>query len=361
MGKYSFNSDIRRSESVNWIIFIALFLLGFVGLFVLSTTNSGLFWQQSVYLLLGAIIIYVISRLDPVVLWWFAPYGYMLSVLLIAATYFSPAIRGASRWIQIGPSQLQPSELVKPFLVLAFARAMATYSPRQLKWMLLHGILFFIPFFLVFKQPDLGTALVYGAVWITMSIGGGLSLTFLSFCIMLISVGFPYIWQHLAEFQKNRITTFLNPALDPSGAGYNALQSMIAVGSGQLFGRGLGRGTQSHLRFLPEFHTDFIFATLIEELGFAGGITLLFLYAVLLWQLMKEYIKGLVGSTFLFFYTTGLFAMILSQVVINTGMNMGIIPVTGITLPLVSYGGSSILSLSLAFGMLLALRKDQLT
>lgn len=359
MGTNGVNNYHKKEEPVNWAIYIPLILLSVVGLFVLSTISLELFWQQAIFILIGAGIIYITSRLDPVVLWWLAPYGYIISVLLIAAAYIGPSIRGASRWIQIGGFQLQPSEIVKPLLILAFARAMTSFSPRQLSRLLLHGLLFVVPFLLVFKQPDLGTSLVYGSMWLSMGIAGGLSLLVLAAGVALATIGFPYIWQHLADFQKARITTFLNPALDPKGAGYNALQAMIAVGSGQLFGRGLGRGTQSHLRFLPEYHTDFIFATLIEELGLIGGVVLLLLYISLLWQLIKKYLRGNTQDTFVFLYTIGLFAMLLSQVVINTGMNMGIIPVTGITLPLVSYGGSSILSLSLAFGIYVALQKTK--
>ncbi len=170
-----------------------------------------------------------------------------------------------------------------------------------------------------------------------------------------ISLLLPFLWSHLASYQQSRILTFINPALDPKGAGYNALQSMIAVGSGQWWGRGLGRGTQSHLRFLPEFHTDFIFATLVEELGFLGGTLLLTGYAFLLYRIITPIFAGAVEDTRLFIYSFGLFAMLMSQIVINAGMNMGLFPITGITLPFVSYGGSSILSTAISFGILWAL------
>jgi len=249
--------------------------------------------------------------------------------------------------------------MVKPLLLLAFARAIASYSPRHVKWLWVHALLFAVPFFLVFRQPDLGTSIVYGSAWVAMLMAGGFPLGLLVSGAVVGIAGLPLFWKTLAGYQKARILTFINPASDPSGAGYNALQAMIAVGSGQLFGRGLGRGTQSHLRFLPEFHTDFIFATLVEELGFIGGLMLFVLYGALLWQLLKPYIRGSVGNPFVFFYTIGLFGILLTQVVINAGMNMGIIPVTGITLPFVSYGGSSILSLCIAFGLLVALRRER--
>ncbi len=342
---------------VDWVVILCVTMLGLAGLFILLTTNIGLFWQQLGFLVLGAGIMYVVSRLDPVILWWFAPYGYIASLFVLILPYFGPSIRGAHRWIMIGGEQIQPSEIVKPLLLLAFARLITTYSPRSLRWIFLHGAAILIPALLVFKQPDLGTALVYMFSWFFMMLAGGLSILFVGVVIVIFVLLMPFLWHLLAEYQKNRIETFINPALDPRGAGYNAMQAMIAVGSGGFFGRGLGRGTQSHLRFLPEYHTDFIFATFIEELGFLGGISLLFLYATLLWQILLPHIRGRMGNPFVFFYTIGLFGVILTQVLINSGMNMGIIPVTGITLPLVSYGGSSILSLALAFGLLFAMRR----
>ncbi len=357
MARSTFRIYNRDTSVVDWPILLCIILLGLVGLFILLTTNMELFWLQLGFLIVGALIVYAVSQFDDVVLWWVAPYGYVLSILLLIVTYLGPQVRGATRWIMLGSIQIQPSEIAKPLLLLAFARMMTSFSPRSLRYIFLHGVFLLIPALLVFKQPDLGTSLVYVFSWIFMMIAGGLSSVFVIASFVAFGFAAPFLWNVLAQYQKNRILTFLNPALDPSGAGYNALQAMIAVGSGQLFGLGLGRGTQSHLRFLPEYHTDFIFATLVEELGFLGGASLLILYGVLLWKILEPYIRGRVGNPFVFFYTVGLFGMLFVQVVINSGMNMGIIPVTGITLPLVSYGGSSILSLALAFGILFGLRR----
>lgn len=348
----------KDKHSLDWVILVSLVLLGLIGLFVLLTTNTSLFLQQLLFLVVGGGIIWFLTGLDSIVLWWFAPYAYALSLLLLATSYLGEPIRGASRWIVIAGFQLQPSEIVKPLLILAFSRAMVEFSPRSWRNVVLHVLLFVMPFLLVFRQPDLGTSIVYAASWLAMLVAGGFPLILFVIGGAGAILGFPMFWNALASFQKARIHTFLDPASDPQGAGYNAIQAMIAVGSGQLLGRGLGRGTQSHLRFLPEYHTDFIFATLVEELGFVGGLVLLMLYGVLLWQLIRPYVRGMVGNPFVFFYTIGLFGTLLTQVVINTGMNMGIIPVTGITLPFVSYGGSSIISLCIAFGLLLALRKS---
>ncbi len=351
MGKHTVNID--------WLTGLLLLCIALLGLFLLLTVNTGLFTQQLIFFIFGVILMVLVSLVDPVILWWFAPYGYVLSLVFLVLSYFGPSIRGSTRWIVIGGAQLQPSELAKPFLLLAFSWFMTKYSPRQAKNLPLHALLFFLPFALVFKQPDFGTSIVYGSMWLTMIIAGGIPLVVLLLAAAVGVVVFPFIWSVLALYQKARVLTFLNPALDPRGAGYNALQAMIAVGSGQLLGRGLGRGTQSHLRFLPEHHTDFIFATLIEELGFAGGLLLLLAYGFLLHRIISPLIKGVTIDPKVFMYSAGLFAMLLSQAFIHAGMNMGLIPITGITLPLVSYGGSSILATLVSFGLLWAIRSKE--
>ena len=238
---------------------------------------------------------------------------------------------------------------------------MEKYPPRQLRYFPIHFIFFFIPFLLVFTQPDLGTSIVYFFMWFSMMIAGGLSLFTVAFFGLVLFFLLPVGFSWLRDYQRTRILTFLDPALDPKGAGYNAIQAMIAVGSGQFFGRGLGRGTQSHLRFLPEFHTDFIFATLVEEFGFFGGFLLLLSYALLFIRIIIVTFTGAKHTLFVFTYAFGLFSMLLVQVFINAGMNMGLVPITGITLPLVSYGGSSVLSVAIGFGLLWALLKDKTT
>lgn len=342
----------------DWLTTILILCLSFFGLFLLLTINQSLFYQQLFYIVIGAFLLVGFSKLDAATLWALAPASYVISCIFLVLTYFGPHVRGAARWIFIGGVQFQPSELVKPFLLLAFARLISQYSPRTWRYLPLHFILFFIPFILVFKQPDLGTSLVYLGFWMGMMLAGGLALSLLAIGGIFFVVVLPIIWKILAEYQKKRILTFLDPELDPVGAGYNAIQAMIAVGSGGFWGRGLGRGTQSHLRFLPEFHTDFIFATLVEELGFLGGLGLLLGYLALLWRILTPLIMGKIKQIFPFIYTIGLFSTILVQIFINSGMNMGIIPVTGITLPFVSYGGSSILSFSVAFGLLWAVRRN---
>jgi rod shape determining protein RodA len=347
----------RILRGIDGIMMAVLTGISCFGLFILLSINQELFWEHLGFLIVSLVVILIISRFDGLLLQYLSPYLYIISICLLGATFLFPEIRGAARWIPIGPFQLQPSELVKPFMLLAFASFMSHKSPRKVKNIPLLVFLFAIPFFIIFRQPDLGTSIVYFSGWSAMMFAGGIPIALIILAVIISAIAAPIGWNLLERFQQLRILTFLNPAFDPSGAGYNAYQAMIAVGSGQLLGRGLGRGTQSHLRFLPEFHTDFIFATLVEELGFIGGFLLILLYGYLLWRIIRPLIKQEETNDVSYFYAVGVFAMIFTQVIVNVGMNIGIIPITGITLPLISSGGSSLISLGIMFGILFALRK----
>lgn len=347
----------RALKHIDWIDILILGCLGAFGLSILLSISTTLATQQFFYMLLATILILGTVNLEVSVLVLFAPLGYLIALGLLVMSYFGPVIRGATRWIIVAGIQLQPSELVKPLLLLSFAWFMTRFPPKNFRNTAMHLGVFLVPFLLVYKQPDLGSALVYASFWLAMMIASGFPFRIFLMLVLVVGILTPTVWGSFHNYQQARILTFLNPQLDPRGAGYNALQAMIAVGSGKFLGRGLGRGTQSHLRFLPEFHTDFIFATLVEEFGFFGGLMLLAGYGSLLWRIVRPLIRGVVDEIFPFVYSIGLFAMMLSQIFINTGMNMGIIPITGITLPFVSYGGSSILSISIAFGMLWVFRQ----
>jgi len=206
-----------------------------------------------------------------------------------------------------------------------------------------------LPIFLIFRQPDLGTTLVILAVWLGMILAQGLELKFLLSLLILSAVGLPFSWLFLKDYQKLRILTFLNPESDPLGAGYNLIQAMIAVGAGGIFGRGLGRGTQSQLAFLPEARTDFIFASLAEELGLFGSLILLLLFLFLSLRILKAAREA--PDDFGYYLCAGVFSLLTFQVFVNVGVNIGILPITGITLPLVSQGGSSVLAVMTCLGL----------
>lgn len=349
----------KFTHIIDWVDLVLFLTVGSFGLSILLSVSQELFLQQFIILIVALCIGSFVAVIEHTLLMWAAPFAYVASIMFLAVSYLGPAIRGATRWISIAGIQLQPSELVKPFLLLSFAWAMHTFPPKTVRNVALHFGLFIIPFLLVFRQPDLGSSIVYGVMWLAMMIAGGFPIRYVVLGFLVAVLLMPLGWHSLHDYQRARITTFINPGVDPRGAGYNAIQAMIAVGSGQLFGRGLGRGTQSHLRFLPEYHTDFIFATLVEELGFLGGSILLVAYGALLWRIIRPLVAGVISAVAPFVFSVGLFSMILTQIVINTGMNMGLIPITGITLPLVSFGGSSLLSLAVSYGILWSMRRGR--
>jgi len=343
-------------RNIDWYQLILLLVIGIFGAGILLTVDGSLFSQQLFFLIVGLVFLAGFSFVDSFLYVWFSPIAYVFSMIFLLTAFLGPSIRGATRWFIIFGMQIQPSELIKPFVLLGFAYFITKYPPRNVRNICIQIGLFLIPFIMIFRQPDLGTGLVYASFWLSMMIAGGLPLWVFGVGVGGFTALLPFLWHTLAQYQKNRIFTFLTPTLDPGGTGYNAIQSMITVGSGQVWGKGLGLGTQSHLRFLPEYHTDFIFATLVEELGFIGGAMLLVLYGLLLWRILKPFMKRDTDDMYVFVYSIGLLTMLLSQITINTGMNMGILPITGITLPLVSYGGSSLLSILSAFGIGMALR-----
>lgn len=347
----------KFAHIIDWVDLVLFLTVGSFGLSILLSVNQDLFLQQLIILIVAIGIGSFVAVIDSTLMMWAAPIAYVVSLVFLAVSYLGPEIRGATRWISIGGIQLQPSELVKPLLLLSFAWAMHTFPPKTVKNVVIHFGLFIIPFLLVFRQPDLGSSIVYGVMWLAMMIAAGFPIRYVGLGFLMAVLLLPLGWRGLHDYQRARISTFINPGIDPKGTGYNAIQAMIAVGSGQLFGRGLGRGTQSHLRFLPEYHTDFIFATLVEELGFLGGSILLVTYSALLWRIIRPLVVGVISAVVPFVFSVGLFSMILTQIVINAGMNMGLIPITGITLPLVSYGGSSLLSLAVSYGILWSVRR----
>jgi rod shape determining protein RodA len=213
-----------------------------------------------------------------------------------------------------------------------------------------------IPFLLVFVQPDFGSAIIIFFIWFGMTLVSGISKKHLMVVFSLGLLAFAALWFFVfADYQKSRIRTFLNPLSDVQGVGYNAYQSTIAVGSGQVFGKGVGYGTQSRLKYLPEYETDFIFAAFSEEWGFVGSLTVVILYALVIWRILR--IAMFASTNFEMLFAIGLATLIMSHTIINIGMNIGLMPVTGITLPFMSYGGSNILMLFSGLGILMAMNK----
>lgn len=295
------------------------------------------------------------SKLTPIL------YGLMVTLLLVVMVTGKTAL-GATRWINLGFFQFQPSELAKLILIIVLARFISEHYDQmdRPRYLIQSAIYMIIPLVLVLAQPDLGTAMVLCVIWLVMVMITKISKVYF---VALAAAGvllFPVIYKLLGTYQKARLAVFLNPTADPQGRGYNVLQSTVSVGSGQLFGRGLAAGSQSQLNFLPSQHTDFIFAVLSEKLGFIGGLLLLLMFGLLL-------ARGLIISyraqdRFGMFLAVGIVTMFLFHLFINVGMNMGITPVTGIPLPFVSYGGTSLLIGMIGVGLLesIAVRRKKL-
>lgn len=332
---------------LDWWLVIPGLLLSLVGLTLHYATIPQLASTQLFFLLLSWGVFLFLSMTDYTIFFTLARHLYALSLAFLASPFiFGLASRGAHRWLQIGTFSLQPSEIVKPLLLIFFATIAATPSSHRRLWLMLALL---PPTVLVFFQPDLGTTLVILAGWATVFFTHLSPKSAVILLLLVVIFSLPLSYFFLQEYQRQRLITFLNPYHDPLGQGYHLLQSLIAVGSGQLWGRGLGHGSQSQLRFLPEFHTDFIFATLAEAFGFVGGLGVILLLLILIWRLYR--ISQLARQPVAAYFCIACAALLGFQTFINIGMNLGLAPVTGITLPFLSYGGSSLLSVGITLGL----------
>jgi rod shape determining protein RodA len=330
------------------LITIPSTLLIVLGLTILRSIVPDLFTSQLIFAIFAVLIFIFASSIDSEVFFSLGSLGYFFFLIL---TMSLPVLgflsRGATRWIQLGSFTLQPSELLKPFLLLALAHVATFHSTRQNLLLMLLGV---IPILIVFIQPDLGTSLVLFVGWCGFVLTRFRLKSLISLFLIFMISAFPIYQFILKDYQRQRITTFINPYTDPLGRGYHIIQSMIAVGSGQLFGRGLGHGTQTQLRFLPEHHTDFIFSSISEELGFVGSSITILLYFVLLFRIYR--ISQETTDTKSALFCLSALGMLGFQIFVNIGMNIGLSPITGITLPMLSYGGSSLLSTSIILAVI---------
>lgn len=334
---------------------IPALLLFSLGIVVIYSSSGVLALQQILFGLVGLMIVFSLRFFDYRLLRSILKPAYFLVTVLLLVTFFlGSETRGSIRWIPLGPFNFQPSEFAKPILILSLA---AFWSKHLPSWKsVLKSILIFLPLaVLIFEQPDLGTALTVMFIWMVMLLAANISFKKLLMLSLVGLIILPVGWFLLHDYQRERFVSFLYPAKDPLGVGYNVIQSTIAVGSGELFGRGLGRGTQSRLQFLPEFRTDFIFATMAEELGLFGSLIILILYGVLFGMLFKLLFK--LNDQFGELILIGVMSMLFFQTGVNMGMNLGLLPITGITLPLLSYGGSSLITTFLCLGLAFSVKR----
>lgn len=275
-------------------------------------------------------------------------YGVSLCAL-IAVSLFGAMGMGARRWISTPLLSFQPSEVMKVVLILVLARVLSEKPPTSLRRLIVPSFLVLVPALLVLKQPDLGTAFIIGFIGLAMFWSAGVSSVILGGGLLGTMILTPFFWRTLRPYQQKRIMTFLFPEVDPLGQGYHILQSKIGLGSGCLWGKGFLGGSQNHLGFLPERHTDFIFSSFCEEFGFIGAIVLIATYGLLLLCIFTSTIN--VRSEFVRLLSAGVMIFIFAHVFINMGMTVGILPVVGVPLPLLSYGGTSLLSFFCALGL----------
>ncbi len=349
----------HRIYRLPWLFLLIISLIAALGIVTLQSVrinNVAIYADQQLLRYLMALAILMTTALVPPQIWMRASYPLftlaVVLVLLVPVIGVSPPGAGARRWLMAGSISIQPSELLKIALVLALARYYQSVPARHISrpaFLAIPALMILAPLAPIFLQPDLGTALLVAMI------GGGMvflagvnSLYFVTLALVLV-LALPFLWQNLLPYQRERIFSYLDPERDPLGAGYHLLQSKIAIGSAGLWGKGSGNATQSRLDFLPEKHTDFIFAMFTEERGFVGAGFLLFLYilafAILLLMALRT--RMLYGRLVIAGMTLTLFL----YVFINIGMVMGMLPVVGVPLPLMSYGGTSILSIMFGLGI----------
>lgn len=318
-------------------------VLSFISLIVLSSIDFFYFKIQFFYLLIAllAFVCFLKINLD-LISDFYIPIYFISVLMLLFVLFLGHASHGAVRWFNVFGLSLQFSELLKPFLAISLAKFISGNRSLKYNFFVSFIFLFFVSF-LIFKQPDLGSALVYGlSFFLALFLIGFPKVYFLTIFMPLILL-FPLIWNFfLHSYQKARILSFLKLSYDPLGASYNMIQSIISIGSGQLYGKGFMLGTQSALHFLPERHTDFIFATLSEEMGFLGSFIVIFLAGLLFFNFFKLILK--LENGFNKNLTIISFSVIFIEFILNAGMNMGVLPVVGVAMPFVSYGGSSLVS-----------------
>jgi len=355
------------------IIAVLIACIGILSIYSSTYQKEGDPWQllykrQILWVILGLVLFLFISNFNYRRLWDMTYFLYALALFLLLLVFILGITRlGAQRWLKIIWFNVQPSEIAKLVLVIFLAKYFSTKSVDDvslkvnrlgiLRAFILPFLFIAIPMGLIIEQPDLGSGAMVLFIFLAMLYLSGVRLRYILLFLLIIIISLPVLWQILRDYQKDRLLVFLNPNIDPLGAGYTVIQSKIAIGSGGLLGKGWLSGTQSQLHFLPESHTDFIFATFAEEWGFFGSSVLLFLYYLLIRQGIAVAQKT--GDNFGRLLACGISLMLAIQIFINIAMNLGLAPVVGIPLPLMSYGGSSIFVTFASLGILANINKTR--
>lgn len=357
------NLVLKRIKELDFILLFLVLSIATIGLLSINSSNPGLFSRQLIFIIIGVILMFFVSFID-----WRAfrenPYliliMYFFSIFsLYGLLVFAPAIRGVQRWYRIGDFLFDPKEIFKIVIIILLAKYFSTRHVEMYKisHIILSGVYVFIPALLIFLQPDLGSAMILVIMWIGVLLISGIKLKHFLIIIFIGLLALSLGWMFfLKDYQKDRAVAFINPQLDPQGIGWGQAQAKIAVGSGGLFGKGIGNGTQTQYGFLPEPETDYIFSAISEEMGFVGAGTLIILYALFLWRIMIIVLHS--KTNFPRLFASGFIIFVLTQAFINIGMNLGLLPIIGTPLPLVSYGGSNLLFIFLGLGILQSIRRE---
>jgi len=328
--------------------FSIIFLL-ILSVIVLKSVAPSIFPLYFLSVFIGVGAFFLFSQLDFDIVSLFSKHLYIFSIILLLATLIIGSVtRGTIRWIPIGPISLQPAEIVRPFLLIFFANYL-TYGTLDSVKIVKTFALALLPVFLIFIQPSLGVSVLTLVGFLGVLVSSKIDKRYIFFGLVALLVVSPIFWLIMAPYQRLRLTTFITPSSDPLGAGYNSLQSTIAAGSGKITGLGLGRGIQTQLSFLPEKQTDFVFSAISEELGFVGALMSIIASFIILYRL-TIYMEKAVSSAARA-YLSGFFLTYLLQIFIHIGMNIGLLPVTGLPFPLVSAGGSSLLATMIGLGI----------
>lgn len=350
----------NKLNNIDWTLIVLIAPIFFSGLITMKTFNPGdsdyFFQRQIIWGVLGIFIFIAFSMIE----WnYFKRSGflfifYIIGILfLLGLLLYGKTTRGAISWFKLPFFSIEPSEPIKLLVILTLAKyfSLRHIEIAHIKHILISGLYAAIPVFLIFLQPDIGTASIIFFIWLGIIINSGVSKKHILLVMILIAAIFILSWFFVLEpYQKLRISIFLNPLSDPRGAGYNALQSTIAIGSGGFFGKGIGFGTQSRLNFLPEQETDFIFASFAEEWGFLGVIFIFIFFSVFIWRILN--ISFLSKNNFQYLFGVGLSMYFMSHFLINVSMNVGIFPITGTPFPFMSYGGSNLITSLAGLGIL---------
>jgi len=352
-----------QKTNIDWVLFFAILPLLGAGLVTMNSfvEDSYFFGRQLIWIAVSLAIFFSFSfvdfrflkRTDVLVTLFLLSCG--LLIFLIAA---GQVTKGAQSWLDFGAFSFQPSDPIKILVILILAKYFSRrhIEIAHIRHILVSGFYAMTPFVLVFLQPDFGSAVIIFMIWFGMVLVSGISKKHLLLVFTIGILSFGFLWTSVFEdYQKQRIMTFVHPLTDIQGAGYNSYQSTVAVGSGQLLGKGVGYGTQSRLKFLPEHETDFIFASFAEEWGFLGVLLLFILFGIVIWRILLNAMLG--ATNFETLFGLGLAILFMSHFVIHIGMNIGLLPVTGTTIPFLSYGGSHLLAEFMGLGILMGMRR----